>query len=139
VKPGRAWPVGKALVGPGGSATVGQGRGRAWRDRGGAAVVGWGWAGQSGAPPGLGGAREAVRGALGGSDGACGSNARERSRKKKGRGHVLYPLMFVGLTHQPTNISRLAYVAAVVPYVVTYVGLETDERNLKYQRWPRRI
>jgi hypothetical protein len=82
-------------------------------------VVGWGRARQSGALPGLGRDKEAVRGALGGSDGACGSDARERSGRKKGRGHVLYPVMFVGLTHQPTNISRLAYVAAVVPYVVT--------------------
>jgi hypothetical protein len=83
-----------------------------------------GRAGQSGAPPGPGGVRlgrggavEVVRGALGDGDGVCGSNARERSGRKKGRGRVLYLLMFGGLTHQPMNISRLAYVAAVAPYV----------------------
>jgi hypothetical protein len=58
----------------------------------------------------------AVRRALGGSSGMCGSDTRERSGRKKGRGRVLYPLMFIGLTHQSTNISRLAYVAAVTPY-----------------------
>jgi hypothetical protein len=41
---------------------------------------------------------------------------RERSGRKKGRGRV-YSLMFVGPTHQPTNISGLAYMAVVVPYV----------------------
>jgi hypothetical protein len=42
---------------------------------------------------------------------------RERSGRKKERIQVLYPLMFVGPTHQPTNISELAYVVAVVSYV----------------------
>jgi hypothetical protein len=67
-----------------------------WRDRGGAAVAERGRVGQFGAPPGPTGAGEAVRGAFGGGDGACGSNARERSGRKKGRGRVLYPFMFVG-------------------------------------------
>jgi hypothetical protein len=53
-----------------------------------------------------------------------GMRERERSRRKKGQAWVLYSLMFVGLTHQPTNISGLAYVA---------VGFKTDERNLKYE------
>jgi hypothetical protein len=47
---------------------------------------------------------------------AHGRDARERSGRKKGRGRV-YSLMVVGPTHQPTNISELAYVAAVLPYV----------------------
>jgi hypothetical protein len=42
---------------------------------------------------------------------------RARSGRKKGRGRILYLLMFIGPTHQPTNISRVAYVAAMVPYV----------------------
>jgi hypothetical protein len=42
---------------------------------------------------------------------------RERSGRQKGWAWVLYPLMFIGLTHQPMNISGLAYVAALVPYV----------------------
>jgi hypothetical protein len=43
---------------------------------------------------------------------------REREKHEKERvGQVLYPLMFVGPTHQPTNISRLAYATVVVPYV----------------------
>jgi hypothetical protein len=41
---------------------------------------------------------------------------RERSGRKKGQGRV-YSLMFVGPTDPLTNISRLAYVAAVAPYV----------------------
>jgi hypothetical protein len=41
---------------------------------------------------------------------------RERSGRKKGRDRV-YSLMFVGPTHQPMNISGLAYVAVVVAYV----------------------
>jgi hypothetical protein len=51
--------------------------------------------------------------------GVHGSDAREweRSERKKGLALVLYPLMFVGPTHQPMNISGLAYVVAVVPYV----------------------
>jgi hypothetical protein len=55
----------------------------------------------------------------GGGGGACGSDARERERggRKKGRDWVLYPLMFVGPTHQPMNISGLAYVVAMAPYV----------------------
>jgi hypothetical protein len=62
-----------------------------------------------------------ARGAVGGGGGAhCytvrGRDARERSGRNKGRGWV-YSLMFVGLTHQPMNISGLAYVAAVAPYV----------------------
>jgi hypothetical protein len=36
-------------------------------------------------------------------------------------GAVLYPLMFIGLTHQLMNISRLAYVVAVAPCVRTSV------------------
>jgi hypothetical protein len=50
-----------------------------------------------------------------GGDGVRGSDAREKSGRKKGRARVLYPLMFIGPTHQPTNISGLAYVAAVTP------------------------
>jgi hypothetical protein len=41
---------------------------------------------------------------------------RERSGRKKGRGRV-YTLMFIEPTHQPTNISGLAYVATVTSYV----------------------
>jgi hypothetical protein len=42
----------------------------------------------------------------------------EREKQEKERvGRVLYPLMFVGPTHQPTTISGLAYVAAMAPYV----------------------
>jgi hypothetical protein len=54
-----------------------------------------------------------------GGGGARGSKAteRERSRRKKGRAWVLYPLMFVGLTLQPTTISGLAYMVTVVPCV----------------------
>jgi hypothetical protein len=48
---------------------------------------------------------------------ARGSDMRERSGKKKGRACVLYPLMFIGPTHQSMNISGLTYVAAVAPYV----------------------
>jgi hypothetical protein len=42
---------------------------------------------------------------------------RERSRRKKGWAWVLYPPMFIGPTHQLMNISGLAYVAAMAPYV----------------------
>jgi hypothetical protein len=42
---------------------------------------------------------------------------RERSGRKKWWGRVLYPLIFVEPTHQPTNISRLVYMVVVVPYV----------------------
>jgi hypothetical protein len=42
---------------------------------------------------------------------------RERSGRKKGWAWVLYPLMFVGPTHQPMTINRLTYEAAVAPYV----------------------
>jgi hypothetical protein len=56
---------------------------------------------------------------------------RERSGRKKGQGR-LYSLMFVGPTHQLTNISGLAYVAAVAPYV----RRPPDERNSKYQHQP---
>jgi hypothetical protein len=49
---------------------------------------------------------------------------RERSGRKKGQAWVLYPLMFIGPTHQPMNISGLAYVAAVVPPM-----------NISYARW----
>jgi hypothetical protein len=42
---------------------------------------------------------------------------RERGGRKKGRDRVLYPLMFVGPTHQRMNISGLAYVVAMAPYV----------------------
>jgi hypothetical protein len=41
---------------------------------------------------------------------------RERSGRKKGQGRV-YSLMFIGPTDPLTNISGLAYVAAVTPYV----------------------
>jgi hypothetical protein len=47
----------------------------------------------------------------------CDARERERSGRKKGRAWVLYSLMFVGPTLQPTTISGLAYVVAVVPYV----------------------
>jgi hypothetical protein len=43
---------------------------------------------------------------------AHGRDARERSGRKKGRDRV-YSLMFIEPTPQPTNISRLTYVAAV--------------------------
>jgi hypothetical protein len=76
--------------------------------------------GATGAGPG---AAEA-RGAVGGSGGTRryttrGRDAREREKareKRAGQGRVC-SLMFIGPTHQPTNISGLAYVAAVVPYV----------------------
>jgi hypothetical protein len=42
---------------------------------------------------------------------------RERSGRKKGLTRVLYPLIVIGPTHQPMNISRLAYVAVMAPYV----------------------
>jgi hypothetical protein len=64
------------------------------RDRGG---VGWVWVVRSGAERGRGG-------------GACGSDAIERSGRKKGHARVLYPLMFVGPTHQPTNISYICQI-----------------------------
>jgi hypothetical protein len=48
---------------------------------------------------------------------ACVEAMRERSGRNKGQGRVLYPFMFVGPTHQPMNISRLAYVVAMAPYV----------------------
>jgi hypothetical protein len=67
---------------------------------------------------GLGVAGAAVREALGGSGSTRGSDARESEKREKERaGRILYPLMFIGPTHQPTNISRVAYVAAMVPYV----------------------
>jgi hypothetical protein len=96
------------MAGRGGVRQAGVGRPRSGR-----AGVGRGVTGA--ALPWLGGA---IRGAtvagrgwggrLGDGDDACGSNVRERSGRKKRRGRVLYPLMFVGPTHQPTNISRLA-------------------------------
>jgi hypothetical protein len=52
-----------------------------------------------------------------GGGGTRGSDARERSRRKKGQARVLYPLMFIRPTHQPTNISGLAYVVAMAPCV----------------------
>jgi hypothetical protein len=45
---------GRRRSGRGGSAAVGQGQGRAWRDRGATAVAGRDWAGQSEEPPGPG-------------------------------------------------------------------------------------
>jgi hypothetical protein len=110
----RSHLLGEAPVGPGrvdrGQVGPGSGMARQGRHRRGRAGLG-------GAVRGAAGAGEAVRGALGDGDDACGSNTRERSERKKGRGWVLYPLMFIGPTHQPTNISRLTYVTAVVPYV----------------------
>jgi hypothetical protein len=67
--------------------------------------------------------------ACGRGGGARGSDARERERsgRKKEQIQVLYPLMFVGPTHQPTNISELAYVVAVV----SYVRRPLDEHKLR--------
>jgi hypothetical protein len=81
--------------------------------------AGWGGPGRSAVRPGPGVAGVALRGALGCGGGMDGSDARERERseRKKLWGRVLYPLMFVGPTHQLMNLSRLAYVAAVIPYV----------------------
>jgi hypothetical protein len=107
---GRAGP----RPGPGvaGQDRGGTSRGRARPSRTGAAPVGAGWGG-----PGPGVAEgDNVRRTCGGSD-ARGSDERERSGRKKERTQVLYLLMFIRLTHQPTNISGLSYVAAVVPYV----------------------
>jgi hypothetical protein len=94
--------------------------GRRRPGRGGSGRTGVGRDATGAAPPRLGGAVRGeagatVRGALGG--GARGSGARERCWRKKGRGRVLYSLMFVGPTHQLTNISRLAYMTVVAPYV----------------------
>jgi hypothetical protein len=65
--------------------------------------------------PGSGAGRRRPSGAVGGGGGMRHSVwkrcERERSRRKKGRGRV-YSLMFIRLTHQPTNISGLAYVVA---------------------------
>jgi hypothetical protein len=79
---------------------------------------GWGRA-----PPVQGRVWQWREGAVGGGGGArhyttCGRDARERGRsgRKKGWGRV-YSLMFVRPTHQPTNISGLAYVVAVELYV----------------------
>jgi hypothetical protein len=78
-----------------------------WRDRGGAAVAGRGRVGQFRAPPGPAGAGEAVRGAFGGGDGACGSNASEREAgERKGGAGYYTRLCSSGPTHQPMNISR---------------------------------
>jgi hypothetical protein len=104
---GAVWGIAGA-----GRGSPGRRRGRRVRPVPGGAVQGATRAGR-----GVAGAGEAVRGALGGGDNACGNNARERSGSKKGRGRVLYSLMFIGPTHQPMNISRLAYVAAMVPYI----------------------
>jgi hypothetical protein len=77
--------------------------------------------GATGAGPGAAVAQGAVGG---GGDARCSAwkrCERERSERKKGRDRI-YSLMFVRLTHQPMNISGLAYVVAVVPYV--YQSLE---------------
>jgi hypothetical protein len=75
--------------------------------------------GATGAGPGA----AAARGAVGGSGGARryttrGRDAREREResrrKRAGPGMLAYVHR---PTHQPTNISGLAYVVAVAPYV----------------------
>jgi hypothetical protein len=56
-----------------------------------------------------------------------GRDVRERSRREKGQDRI-YSLMFVGLTHQPTNINGLVYVVAVAPYV--YQSLDEHRRML---------
>jgi hypothetical protein len=99
--PSKVERVGRGLGGPG------RVRGQVW--------PGWRWPGRLGSGatnvgPGVAAARGAV-----GSGGArrytvCGRDARERSGRKKGQGQI-YSLMFVKPTHQPTNISKLAYVA----------------------------
>jgi hypothetical protein len=77
---GRRW----ARRGRGGAS-----QGRARRDRGGVGRVRVVW---SGAERGRGG-------------GVRESDVIERSGRKKGLTRVLYPLMFIGPTHQPINIS----------------------------------
>jgi hypothetical protein len=102
-----------------GAAPAGAGRGWGGADRGpavqsragrGATEAGW-----CGPGPGVAGAGHG----WGGASGAHGSDARERERsgRKKGWARVLYLLIFVGATNEPTNLSRLAYVAAVAPCV----------------------
>jgi hypothetical protein len=127
-RPGRCWPG----WGRSGTAGAGWGWARSGRRRPGQSGSGTAEeapARRSGSAAGGAGVRRRRRGAgcsgsarsscVGG--GACrytarGRDARERSGRKKGRGRV-YSLMFIGPTHQPTNISVLAYVTAVVPYV----------------------
>jgi hypothetical protein len=91
------------------------------QDRGG---VGRGWAGWSGAGCGQG---DNARRTCDGGGTRCGSDARERSGRKKGWARVLYPLMLVGPTDQPANIGGLAYMAAMAPYV----RWASDEHKLR--------
>jgi hypothetical protein len=69
------------------------GVGRPWSGR---AEVGHGVTGVAPPWPVGGGGGEAVRASLGSGNGACGSNVRERSERKKGRGQVLYHLCSYG-------------------------------------------
>jgi hypothetical protein len=57
---------------------------------------------------------------LGGGSGARGSDVRERRGRKKGQARVLYPLMFVGLTHQPMMISGLVSYPVFMPKLSTH-------------------
>jgi hypothetical protein len=105
--------------GLGGTGAGGQGRGPA---RAGAASVGVGRGATRAAPARAGRCSpgQGVAGAVARADLAAAARVRcerERSGRKKGQARVLYPLMFVRPTLQPTTISRLAYVTAVAPYV----------------------
>jgi hypothetical protein len=102
--------VGRGRAGPG------LGSGAARQDQGGAGGVEHGRAGPGQHQPGRSRARSGWGDSVRRTCGGGGTLVRERSRRKKGRARVLYPLMFVRPTHQPTNISGLAYVAAVAPY-----------------------
>jgi hypothetical protein len=119
---GPRW-VGHGQTGPGSDTRNRGSGGRGWarRDQGGAS---WGWAVWSGAGHGWG---SSARRLGGGGPHAWKRCERERSGRKKGRGRVLYPLMFIGSTHQPTTISGLAYVVTVAPYVC----LPPDEHKLR--------
>jgi hypothetical protein len=94
--------------------SAGRGQAQPSRTRAAPARIGRdrGWAGRSGAGCGRGGSTMRTCGG-----GARGSDARERSWRKKRQAQVLYPLMFVRPTHQPMNLSGLADVAVVAPYV----------------------
>jgi hypothetical protein len=119
VEPGGARLIREAQLGRDGSTASGVGRGVTRAAPPGSGKEVQRQVGRSEVRPGPGVAGVAVQGALGCGGGMDGSDARERERseRKKLWGRVLYPLMFVGPTHQLMNLSRLAYVVAVIPYV----------------------
>jgi hypothetical protein len=83
--------------------------------------------------PGPGGAVEVVRGALGDGDGACGSNAREK-REKERAGPSTIPAYVRRADTSANEHKRLAYVAAVAPYVIGHLMNISYIRRFKNRR-----